>query len=370
MPKMSSPSHLRSPRRWSARRMVGLVPVPADELIDAMVADCPGHRPGTRPSYAPGMTVTGWFQASSTAGAYSDAEHFGGRRIPVTVRFSNGTGADEPDTTRAARGMSVRFHLGEVAGDGGDGLGSRASTDLVSTTLPVFFTRTAADFLDMTRSAVGHAPRPIRWRRLAGPVEQVVGILKLLPLAKDATPREMAAVAFADRHVPARLAVAASTMLAVPESYATCCYHAVHAFRLTAGDRRTFVRFHWEPVAGVRPAPDGTKGRFLAEEMVHRLSRCPAEFVLRVQVAEAGDDTSDPTVAWSQARRRVVMGQVSLDTVVADREEGFEPPHFDPAGMVPGIEVCDDEIMAARHDAYARSAARRLAERAAARTTG
>ena len=315
--------------------------------------------------------MTGWFQASAVAADHSAAEHFSGRRIPVTVRFSNGTGvSDEVDSTRTVRGMAVRFHLGEVTADAAGVHSSTVTTDLVSMTLPVFFTKTVDAFLDLTASAVPKPEKPRTWwRNLQGRIDRLVGLLRLLPAPDGATPADRAVVAFADRHPPARLGIAGSTLLVVPESYATCCYHAVHAFRLTAGDRVTSVRFHWEPVAGVRPAPPGTSGNFLHEELAQRLQRCAAEFVLRVQVAEAGDDTTDPTSPWSQARRRVVMGHLHLDAVVADQELGGEALHFDPTRMVPGIDISDDEVLAARHEVYGRSADRRRTDRAAAAMT-
>lgn len=338
----------------------------ADAVIDALVGAAPGHRLGTRPIHAPGIAVAGWFQPSPVAAGLCEAEHFAGKRVPVTVRFSNGTGRpDEPDSTRAIRGMAVRFHLGHVARNDQGVLHSSAATDLLASTLPVFFTKTVADFVELVRlTAPAEPPPATRSRRLASAVARLVGTLRLLPPPpEDATAADLAAVAFADRHPPARLAVALNSLLLVPESYATCCYHAVHAFRLRAGDRTTAVRFQWQPAAGVRPFPTDTPpSSFLQEELTERLRRSPAEFVLRAQVAEAGDDTSDPTTPWSQARRRVAMGQLCLDTVVVDQVQGGERLRFDPTSMVPGIELCDDQILAARRSVYGRSAERRLAD--------
>ena len=76
----------------------------------------------------------------------------------------------------------------------------------------------------------------------------------------------------------------------VPESYTTCSYHAVHAFTLTAPDgTERSVRFHWEPVEGVRSAAPTVTGNFLRGGLKDRITNGRAEFVLRVQVAEQGD---------------------------------------------------------------------------------
>ncbi len=338
----------------------------ADAAIDAIRANYPAHRPGTRPIHAPGIGATGWFQASTIAASHSSAEHLSGRRIPVTVRFSNGTGlSDDPDgRRRTVRGMSVRFHLGDVEVDEHGVARSPRETDLVSMTLPMFFVNTLDDFLRLCRAAVPKPEPPLTpWRSLTALASRLVGVLRLLPVDPTMTVADRELVAFADEHHPARLAMAATVLLGVPESYATCCYHAVHAFRLTSGDRATAVRFRWEPVAGVRPAADDVGDTFLRDELAERLRHGPAEFVLRAQVAEAGDDTSDPTTPWPEARRRLIMGQLSIDALAADQDHGCERLDFDPARLVPGVEVSDDEILQARHAVYARSFARRREER-------
>jgi catalase len=312
-----------------------------DELIDAIAAAGPGHVPGTRPVHAPGIGVTGSFQATDVAARYSDAAHFSGRPVPVRVRFSNGVvSAKVPDSADVVRGMAIKFHL-----DGG------RETDMVCMTLPVFFARTVEEFRAFVAAISEPRGRPAPWWRKVG------GLLKLSPvLAPDA----VAAVAFADRHPDARQAVVGLAALPVPESYVTCTYHAVHAFRLTAGERVTYGRFRWEPSAGVWPrASDAKPGDYLQDELRRRLATGPAELVLRMQVAEEGDDTSDPTTPWSERRRRVAMGHLQVDAVAPDQVAGAEALQFNPARLVPGISVGDDPILAARDEVYRRSAGRR-----------
>jgi len=255
----------------------------------------------------------------------------------------------------------VRFHLGAAEVDADGVVRSERETDMVSMTLPVFFTNNVGDFLRFSEAALPRDdPPPTPWGKVLGQVNRVAAQLRLLPDAATATSREQAVARFADGYPPARIGVIANTLLLVPESYATCCYHAVHAFRLTAGDATTSVRFHWEPVAGVRPAQrEHLSPTYLRDELGSRLSQGPAEFVLRAQVAEAGDDTSDPTTPWPQTRRRVVMGQIRLDRLVADQDRGCERLDFNPTRLVPGIDLSDDEILHARKAAYDRSAARR-----------
>jgi catalase len=317
----------------------------ADRLIDLIAHSAPGHVPGTRPIHAPGIGVTGSFQATDVAARYTDAAHFSGRKVPVTVRFSNGVvPLDEPDTVPAVRGMAVRFHL--------DGA---TVTDMVCMTLPVFFTRTVPDFAAFVEAAsTGPGPRVRWWQKLVA----------LLRLAPALPPESRPTVAFADANAQARPAVVGLAGLPVPASYATTTYHSVHAFLLSAGDRVTAARFRWEPSAGVWPEADiGTPRNYLQEELRDRLTRGPAEFVLRMQVAEQGDDITDPTVAWPESRRRVVLGHLQIEAVAPDQVAGNEALGFDPTRLVPGIAATDDPILWARHGVYPRSADRRLEAR-------
>lgn len=319
-----------------------------DQLIDVIAGSSRGHVPGDRPIHAPGIGVTGTFQATDVAARYSDAAHFSGRRVPVSVRFSNGVvDRHEPDSDRVVRGMAVRFHLG-----GG------VDTDLVCMTLPVFFARTIPEFRAFVAAVSAPPPPPPSLAR------KLVALLRLSPpLPAD----DMPAVRFADDNPYARQAIVGLAALPVPRSYAACTYHAVHAYRLTAGDRATWARFRWEPSGGVRPVATGPGVAppppfYLQQELRDRLARGPAELVLRMQVAEAGDDTSDPTTPWPERRRRVVLGHLEIDAVAPDQVVGNEALGFDPTRVVPGIELSDDPILQARSAVYRRSAERRLAD--------
>ncbi len=66
-------------------------------------------------------------------------------------------------------------------------------------------------------------------------------------------------------------------------SYARASYHAVHAFIVTAPDgTRRWVRFTWQPVAGVLSTnPEATPvDKYLQKELRDRLDAGPARFSL------------------------------------------------------------------------------------------
>ena len=128
-----------------------------------------------------------------------------------------------------------------------------------------------------------------------------------------------------------------------------------HTFVIAAPDgTRRYVRFSWQPVAGVRTtdptAPPVDK--YLHHELAERLLRAPAEFTLMMTIGETGDALFDPTRPWPAKRIRVVMGSLLLDSVAADQAASCEHISFNPCRLVPGIEVSDDPILKARRDAY------------------
>ena len=333
----------------------------AEEVIAAIIGDPASHTPGTRPIHAPGIGVTGRFQASDVASRYSEAPQFSGAPVPVTVRFSNGVGsAAVPDGDYLVRGMATKFHTGEVTTDDHGVRHGAPDVDLVCMTLPVFFARTMETFLEFVE-ATGPVPGPKApqasiWQRICD------AFALRPPPVRDMYASDLAAIAFADAHPEALAAAVAMAGLSVPQSYATCAYHGVNAFTVTAGAATETVRFRWEPVAGVRPYPAKDRAKLdLKKELTDRLARAPADFVLRMQVAEAGDDPTDPTVAWPERRRRIVMGQLRIDGLAADQLYGCERLSFDPTVLPAGMGLSGDPTLAARSVVYPQSFKDRLA---------
>jgi catalase len=137
-----------------------------------------------------------------------------------------------------------------------------------------------------------------------------------------------------------------------PVSYATVRYWALHAFiwRDRQGQRQA-VRYRWEPDAGVASLSDedleAQPPDYLTQEMTDRLLHEPASFTLRVQLAEPGDPTDDPTIAWPDDRPEVVAGRLEL-TAPVDDQAYWDAQAFSPAALTDGIEVSDDPILAFR----------------------
>ena len=81
----------------------------AEQLVDAINA-LSGRHPGHRAAHAKGTLCSGTFTASPEAAGITRAAHMQCDPIPVTVRFSNGSGdPGTPDTDRReGRGMAIK----------------------------------------------------------------------------------------------------------------------------------------------------------------------------------------------------------------------------------------------------------------------
>jgi catalase len=301
-----------------------------EEIVDAL-GDLHGVHPGHRAAHAKGVFCRGTFTASPQAGELTRAAHMQGEPADVLARFSNGSGNPEaPDADRReGRGMATSFRLPD---------GDR--TDIVAISIPVFFVRTAEDFLEFVRAR------------------------KPDPETGEMDMEKVGAFVAGHPETQAALELILPTLVP-PASYAKCAYNGLHAFAFVdaAGERR-FGRYRWEPDAGARALSDeeveASGPDYLQEEIAERLAAGPVGFTLRVRLAEDDDPLDDPTVPWPEERPEVTLGALTLTEVDADAErDGLFV--FDPTKLTDGIESSDDEILATRPHAYAVSAERRSA---------
>ena len=222
--------------------------------------------------------------------------------------------------------MAIRFHLGE-----------HAHTDIIAHSHNGFPARNGEEFLEFARAAAASGP---------------------------GAPMPPPIVAFLGSHPAARAFVEAPKP--IPTSYARQAYFAITAFKFTNADRQSrFGRFRIRPEAGTEfltaeQAVHKTAD-FLEAELSERLTRGPARFRVLVQMAEAGDVVTDPTVAWPETREMVEFGTVA----VAERVDELAPERrkiiFDPLPRVDGIDSAGDPLTDVRADLYLMSGRRRRA---------
>lgn len=296
----------------------------AERIVDAMNA-IHGVHSGFRAVHAKGRCCRGTFVATPEAAKICIAPHLQGTEVPVTVRFSSGSGKPtRADGARDERGMAVKFHLDDGS-----------TTDLVSLTLPVFFVRTPEDFL-----AFLEAQRPDP--ETGKPDLDRVG-------------------AFIESHPETQPATMFVMLNESPASFAGCRFNAIHAFLMTGPDgTKRYARYSWIPQAEhatlTDPETRALGKDYLYEELERRLASEPIVYTLQVQLAGEGDDPNDPTTAWPEDREVITIGRMEITDFIGS---DCEPMIFDPGRLVNGIERSDDPILHARSPAYSVSFERR-----------
>ncbi len=289
------------------------------ELVDTVVTVL-GSPDGQRATHHKGIVLAGTFTATPRARQLTRAAHMQGDPVRVTVRFSNGlpnTGGKDA-ATDDPRGMAVKFYL-----PGG------ATTDLVCQSWPVFPAGTPEKFRDLLRA------------QHEGP---------------EAMDRFLA-----DNPDVAAAGALVATVGAPPRSWATMVFNSMNAFRLVnaEGDGQ-FVRFTLDPEAGEHSLPEELRATADPDYLMKGvLDELPFRYRLMAQLAEDGDDTTDPSKAWAPEREWVELGVVEITAKDETREKDGDVLVHDPMRLTDGIEPSDDPILRIRPYVYALSVERR-----------
>jgi catalase len=305
----------------------------AGELLAVLDQLSGGVHPGFRPAHAKGVMYIGKFTPSADAAKLTRAPHAVGEPTPVTVRFSTSAGiptvADNDVKGSGPQGMAVRFHLGD-----------HVHTDIVAHSHNGFPARSGEEFLEFLRAAAASGPG-------APSPPPIAAFLASHPAAK----------AFAEAPKP------------IPSSFARQSYFAITAFKFTGADGLSrFGRFRLVPEAGTEfLTPEQAEEKtadFLGAEMSERLSKGPVGFRVLVQMAEDGDDVTNATAIWPEARQLVEFGTLTL----AERVDELAPERrkiiFDPVPRVDGIDPAGDPLTDVRSDIYLLSGRRRRSDAA------
>jgi catalase len=297
-------------------------PVPT-QIVD-LANKVDGVHPGFRAFHAKGVVVEGSFKASAEAPRLSSATLFNGSSIPVTARFSDGSGMPGvPDgSPTMPRGIAIKYHL-----PGG------ADTDMVTNSFKFFPVGTGEDFRDLLQAIVASppdAPKPTK-------LEQFFASHPNAPKAIGSLP--------------------------IPDSFADEEYHGIDAFIFVSeSGQRQAVRYvvapeklvHITPEEAAKQSPD-----FLFDELATRIAQKPVVFHLKAQLAEPGDQTKDASQPWPADRKVVELGVLTLTKVVPNSLEAQKKLLFLPTNLTAGIELSDDPLPNVRTAAYAVSFGRR-----------
>ncbi len=308
----------RNPRTSTPYRVAMTTPDQALAKIHARFGAHDGHRA----LHAKGIHCVATFTATPEAASLTRAAHMSGTPVPAKVRFSNGGGdPNVPDYVPDVRGLSVGFMLPD---------GKR--TDILGQTISRFpFKDQEGFFATLAVSKPG----------LAG--------LARLPLFLARYPKAAVHAAETNRLLGLRTGFAART------------YYAFHAYAWVDPDGRSrFVRYIWHPTVeepDISRAEAKSRGRdYLVDGLRDRLQREPVRMRLEVQIAEDGDDPSDPSDQWPDDRRRVTVGTLEVTAVDDEADDAII---FDPLRITDGIEPSDDPVLHFRSAAYGASYERR-----------
>ena len=306
----------------SAAAIADSAPLPT-QIVD-LANKVDGVHPGYRAFHAKGLVVEGTFKASPGAARLSGAALFNGKSIPVTARFSDGSGMPMvPDGSPAMpRGIAIKYHL-----SGGH------DTDMVTNSFKFFPVGTGEDFRDLLQAITESpptAPHPSK-------IEQFFASHPNAPKAIGSLP--------------------------IPDSFADEEYHGIDAFIFVSksGQRRA-VRYVIAPEKVVHITPEEAAKQspnYLFDDLAKRLAQKPLVFHLKAQLAEPGDPTKDASQPWPEDRKLVDLGVLTLTKVVPDSAAAEKKLLFLPTNLTPGIELSDDPLPSIRAAAYGVSFGRR-----------
>jgi catalase len=287
-----------------------------------------GVHPGFRPAHAKGLMCAGTFQPSREAAELTRAPHANRSAVSVTVRYSDSTGfptvPDNDPKRSSPRGIAVRFHLAD-----------HVHTDIVAHSTNGFPVRTGEEFLEFLRAAAAAG---------AGKPETLGAFLAAHPNARR----------FVEAPKP------------IPTSFTREAFFAVTSFKFTnAQGVSRHGRFRIRPEEGAEYLSDeqaaGKSPDFLFDEIGPRLARGPVRIGVFVQLADDGDDVTDSSVPWPEARTEIPFGVITLSARVDEKEAHRRKIIFDPIPRVDGIDASGDPLSEVRSDIYLLSGRRRRA---------
>jgi catalase len=298
-----------------------------EQIADVMVVLAGGVHPGLRFTHTKGLVATGTFTPAPSAKTISRAAHLQDAPVPVTVRFSDGSGIPTiPDNNPNAspHGMAIRFAL-----PGG------AYTDIVSNSHNGFFVGTGTDFL---------------------------AFLKAIASTNEKSAHPTPIEAFLGAH-PAALKVIMDSKAAA-KSFENLDFFGNNAiiFVDAAGNKHP-GRYQIIPVAGVvkldSAAAAKKKPDYMFDDLKAAVAKGPVKYTIYAQLANPGDQTNDGSVVWPSDRKRVELGTLSVTKIAPNSDELQKTLAFNPIILTNGITLSDDPFPVLRSSVYALSVAHR-----------
>ena len=279
------------------------------QMVDMFHSAFGAHH--ARAVHTKGIILEGDFTPAPEARSLTRAAHLQGATLPIIVRFSDFTGIpDIPDTVGASRprGMAIKFKLPGAA-----------STDIIAHSFNGFPTATTDEFrtllLAIGASGSGNS----------APLRQ---FLATHPVAKTFL----------------------TTQKPLTTSWATLTFFGVNAFKFTnqAGQVH-FVRYQLIPEAGehylTKAQAAAADPNYLQAEIRQRVAKQPIRFKLYAQMAEKGDVIENPSVAWPDSRKRVLLGTLVIKNMAPNTVEEDKALFFNPNNVPDGVNIADQMLL-------------------------
>ena len=267
-----------------------------------------------RRAHAMGVAFDATFQPTGAAIPWTTAVHLQQTEVPAVVRFSHSSTSRNPkERLNPVKGMAVRFQL--VDG---------TFTNLTMVNVPIFISKTPDAFIRLIQAFDSNST----WSQ------------RIDALMHDTEYKAFASI---------------FKKLKPFRTFDSLHYYSIHAYFLKNDNlERQAVRFEWQPI----PQNDySTASHSMENELIHKVEQGhPVRFRLLMQLAEKGDATDDPTIAWPDDRKKIEAGILTLNSLRTDNAEFFV---FDPTVTIEGIECSDDPVLHFRSAAYDESAKRR-----------
>lgn len=290
-----------------------------------------GRFKGYRCFGARGICAMGEFVGSADACTLSVASAFGGKPVPVVVRFSVcGAKPKAPDNTKTHRNLAQQFNLPK---------GERWQIGNISPL--VFGASTPGQFLGML---VSRQPDPAT--KVADPAK--------LKAFNEANPE----VLLLPKHLASQ---------SVPDSFAGVNYRGVYAFGfVNAAGVTQYGKWVFEPAGGLQGLSDEeakAKGAsFLFDELRLRVKDGKVELNVNLGLAHAGNKIDSSSCPCPMGARWGNQGVLKVMVVSPDGGGPCLSTSFKPVVLPKGVAASTDPMLAARAAPHGVSLGRRLTE--------
>lgn len=271
-----------------------------------------------RAVHTKGIVLEGSFTPAPEAKSIVREPIFAGGSLPVIARFSLFAGVPTlPDNDDGASPAGLGLKIKAADGDDFD-LEANQHKDFIVATFDEF-----AVFLRAVGATKPDTPHP-------NPVEQ-----------------------FLASHPHAKEFLGSRTY---PISYAQAKYFGINAVKFTnAKGQSVYVRYQFVPRAGEHYLTTDERktqsGTYLHDEIIKRIATGPVVFDWYAQIAAKGDVIEDPSTAWPDSRKRVLLGTFSLTGQPADPQTVDRTLLFLPGQPHAGVEAADP-MLVMRNTAY------------------